>query len=397
MTQTPFRASPAYQANLEAGARFHVNSGWRRVDYYAINEEADLESLRPAGFDGEAWSTAVPREHQAVREAAGLFDFSTFGKIEVAGPGASPLLEWVCSNRVTRGPGRITYTQMLNERGGVVGDFTVAQLEDERFVAITNTGALAHDLAWIRDRAADPRSPVTGPLTITDVTHGWACFGLWGPLAREILQPLVDVSLATADFPYMRTLDATIDGVAVRLARVTFVGELGWEVYVPTGWGRWLWQVLFEAVEAAGGRRCAFICVDSLRAEKGYLYLGDDLLPDRTPFESGLGRFVDMGKDFVGRGALEGRSAPPELLQSVTVAHPNLVLRGGERLTGAGVDTQLTSGGISYTLGQAVGFAYLPAGLPAGTRLTVEVEGEQLEAVVAVQPLLDPSGERFRS
>ncbi|MCX6431642.1 MAG: aminomethyltransferase family protein [Actinobacteria bacterium] len=262
MTVTPFRTSPAYEAHLGAGAAFHINSGWRRVDYFADNQSPEHEALRPAGYEGAAWSSAVVSEHVAVRTTAGLFDFSTFGKIEVAGPGASSLLEWVCSNRVSRGPGRITYTQMLNESGGVIGDFTVSQLGPERFVAITNTGALAHDLEWISAQAQNPSSPIDGPVTITDVTNGWACFGLWGPLARDILQPMVDTSLATADFPYMQFRDASIGGVAVRLARVTFVGELGWEIYVPTGYGRWLWQELSEAVSAAGGRRGAFMCAN---------------------------------------------------------------------------------------------------------------------------------------
>ncbi len=396
MTVNPFRTSPAYEAHLAAGAAFHINSAWRRVDYFAENETPEFEALRPAGYDGPAWSTAVVAEHHAVRTTAGLFDFSTFGKIEIAGPGAASLLEWVCSNRVTRGTGRITYTQMLNESGGVIGDFTVSQLGVDRFVATTNTGALAHDLEWITTQASDPAAPVEGPVTVTDVTNGWACFGLWGPLARDILQPLVDTSLATADFPYMHFRDATISGVAVRLARVTFVGELGWEIYVPTGYGRWLWQELSDAVSAAGGRRAAFICVDSLRAEKGYLYLGDDLTADRTPFESGLGKFVAMNKDFIGRSALEGATEPAELLQCVTVEEPNLVLRGGERVTGAGIDTQLTSGGISYTLGGAIGFAYLPADLPSGSRLSIEVDGRSLEATVSAQPLYDPTGAHFR-
>lgn len=396
MTTESFRASPAYESHVSADAKFHVNSGWRRVDYFAHNSSPDYESFRPEGFEGDAWSTAVPVEHHAVRNTAGLFDFSTFGKIEVAGPGAESLLEWLCSNRIARGVGRITYTQMLNIEGGVIGDFTVTQLAPDKFVAITNTGALAHDLKWFAERAGDPETPLAGPVTITDVTNGWACFGLWGPLARDILQPLVDISLATDDFPYMHSRDARISDVAVRLSRVTFVGELGWEVYVPTGWGRWLWSRLTEAVDEAGGRRAAFMCVDSLRAEKGYLYLGDDLTADRTPFESGLAKFVAMDKTFYGRSALEGATEPTETLQCVTVDEPNLVLRGGEPVTGVGVASKLTSGGISYTLGGAIGYVYLPTNLPTDVELTVEVDGRALPAKLALQPLYDPTGQHFR-
>ena len=138
------------------------------------------------------------------------------------------------------------------------------------------------------------------------------------------------------------------------------------------------------------------MCVDSLRAEKGYLYLGDDLTADRTPFESGLGKFVDMNKSFIGRPALEGVTEPVELLQCITVKESNLVLRGGEPVTGDGVATTLTSGGISYTLGGAIGFAYLPVGLPSGSRLSVEVDGKSIEATLSSQPLYDPTGQHFR-
>lgn len=395
---TPFRASPAYEAHLAARARFHVNSGWRRVDYFEVNEDPSLEHLRPAGEAGDAWSTAVAAEHFAVRQKAGLFDLSTFGKIEVAGPGAAELLEWACANRVARGVGRMTYTQLLNAEGGVECDLTVSQLDEDLFVMITNTGVLEHDLAWIRERANDLLEGADTSVTITNVTNAWAVFGLWGPLSRDILQPLVDVSLEGDAFPFLTVRSAHIAGFPVRLSRVTFVGELGWEVYVPTGSGRWLWAALSERVADAGGLRCGFMAIDTLRAEKGYLYLGDDIRGDRTPWESGLGAFVRTDKDFFGKEAALARQGSTEVLRSLRIDGTHHALKGGEALVGpGGISTTLTSGGVGYTVGSSIGYAFLPNDIPDDTALEVEVNGTRVAAHLAEQPIYDPKSERIRA
>ena len=397
-SHTPFRASPAYEAHLAARARFHVNSGWRRVDYFGSNEDPSFEHLRPEGEAGEAWSTAVVAEHFAVRQRAGLFDLSTFGKIEVAGPGAAKFLEWVCANRVARGKGRMTYTQLLNDNGGVQCDLTVSQLEEDLFVMITNTGVLDHDLSWLREHARTLEAGSASSVTITNVTNAWAVFGLWGPLSRDILQPLVDIPLDNDAFPFLTVREANIAGFSVRLSRVTFVGELGWEVYVPTGYGRWLWGALSQAVSEAGGLRCGFMAIDTLRAEKGYLYLGDDIRADRTPWESGLGAFVRDDKDFFGKEAALGRKNSKEVLRSLRIDGTHHALKGGEPLRGpGGLTTQLTSGGVGYTVESSIGFAFLPVDLPNDVTLEVEVDGASVPAYLATQPLYDPRSERIRS
>lgn len=397
-SQTPFRTSPAYEAHLAAGAAFNVNAQWRRVDYFRENETPELEQLRPQGDGATYWSTAAPQEHRAVRESAGLFDLSSFGKIEIAGPGAKQLLEWTCSNRVVRTPGAVTYTQMLNDRGGIEGDVTVAHLEEERFVAITNTGVLPHDLAWFRNEAANPDAGVSDPVVITDVTNAWAVFGVWGPRSREILAPLVSVSLENDAFPFLSTRSAEISGVPVRLCRVTFVGELGWEVYVPVGYGRWLWQLLSEAVKAVGGRRAGFHAIDSLRAEKGYLYLGDDIGPSNTPAESNLDRFVRKEGRFKGRSALEAEAASHERLFSIATEDETRPIQAGMQVTGPqGLTGTTTSGAPAYTVGGSIGFVYLPAGTPQDTELQVEVEGGAVPARIVAQPVYDPSFARVRA
>ena len=394
----PFRTSPAYEAHAKAGAKFREKNGWRRVDYFAVNADPKFENRRPDEPAGENWSTAIVTEHQAVRHTAGLFDLTSFGKLEVWGPGASELLEWVCSNRVSRGAGQLTYTQMLNESGGVIGDVTVGQLAEDGFLMVTGTSAMPHDIEWLRTQATAAGERISAPFILQDVTSAWACFGIWGPLSRSILAPLVEGSLLTEDFPYMQMRMTTILGVPVRMARVTFVGELGWEIYVPADYGRWLWQELCDAVTASGGRRCGYKAIDSLRVEKGYLYLGADLTGEHTPYESGVGMFVRTGKEFFGHAALEGAEHPSERLTALVIDEPYLVLSGGENVRGAdGLVSSITSGGQSHTLEASVAFAYLPTDLPIGTRLIVDVGGREVSAVTAKQPLYDPEGVRLRN
>ena len=192
------------------------------------------ESLRPRGWAGMHWSPAIGAEHRAARERAGLFDESSFAKLEVAGPGAAEFLERLCDNDVARDVGAITYTQMLNRRGGIECDFTVTRVEEELFSIVTGTAFGNHDLSWIRRHA-----PHDGSVRCTDVTARWACFALWGPRARDILAPLTDDPL---DFPYMHMRELAVGDVPVRALRVTFVGELGWELYCPTEYGAGLWR-----------------------------------------------------------------------------------------------------------------------------------------------------------
>jgi 4-methylaminobutanoate oxidase (formaldehyde-forming) len=210
----PLRTSSAYPWHTAHGAAFGEKSGWERVNWYDSNARAGDDALRPRGWAGMHWSPAIGAEHGATRERAGLFDESSFAKLEIAGPGAAEFLELMCDNHVARDVGAITYTQMLNSRGGIECDFTVTRVEEELFSIVTGTAFGNHDLSWIRRHA-----PADGSVRCSDVTARWACFALWGPLAREILAPLTDDPL---DFGYMRMRELAVGDVPVRALRVTF-------------------------------------------------------------------------------------------------------------------------------------------------------------------------------
>ncbi len=388
----PLRTSPAYPWHREHGAVFGEKGGWERVNYYAAHESLGDDTRRPLGWAGLLWSPAIEAEHRATRQAVGLFDETSFAKIEVSGPGAAALLEHLCDNRVARGVGRITYTQMLNARGGVECDFTVTQVEDEVFQIVTGTAFGVHDLSWIRRNA-----PRDGSVLVRDVTSAWTCFAVWGPEARQVLAPLTPQSLQNADFPYMSMRQTTVGGAPARLLRVTFVGELGWEVYVPTEHGSTVWALLADGVSAAGGLPCGYKAIDSLRAEKGYRYWGSDVTADETPYQAGLDFCVRTDKTYVGSDTLD--PDPPRRLACLTLADPQRAVLGNEPVRVDGLTVgRVTSGAIGHSVGASIAFAYLPTEATApGTPVQVLVFGDWIDATVATEPLYDPTGARVRA
>jgi glycine cleavage system aminomethyltransferase T/glycine/D-amino acid oxidase-like deaminating enzyme len=391
----PLRRSPANAWHGEHGAAFGEKSGWERVNWYESNAAAGDEDLRPRGWAGQNWSPAIGAEHVACREAAALFDESSFAKLEIAGPGAAQLLERLCDNQVARDVGRITYTQMLNSRGGIECDFTVARLAEDRFSIVTGTAFGNHDREWIRRHLPDD-----GSVHVQDVTSAWGCFGIWGPRAREILEPLVPQSLANEDFPYMSVRDVTVADVPVRALRVTYVGELGWELYCPTEYGLTLWTTLWEAGRDFGLVAGGYRAIDSLRLEKGYRVWGADITPDETPFEGGLGFAVKMDKPggFVGRQALAAAGEPEHKLACLVLADPRSVALGNEPVrVGDEIVGRVTSGGYGYTVGCSIAYAYLPAErVTPGVEVAVEIFGRWVDGQVAAEPLYDPGSDRVR-
>jgi glycine cleavage system aminomethyltransferase T/glycine/D-amino acid oxidase-like deaminating enzyme len=382
----PLRVAPAYEWHRAHGAAFGEKSGWERVNWYAANEAAGDEALRPRGWAGMHWSRAIGAEHEACREAAALFDETSFAKIEVSGPGAAELLERLCDNRVARDVGRITYTQMLNSRGGIECDFTVSRLADDRFGIVTGTAFGRHDLAWIRRHAG-------GDVRVEDVTSRWACAGLWGPRARDVLAGACTDDLS---FPYMSWRELTVGDVPVRALRVTYVGELGWELYCPMEFGAALWRTLWEAGQPHGLVAGGYRAIDSLRLEKGYRVWGADITPDETPYEGGLGFAVKADKDFLGKEALD--EAPAQRLCCLTLADPRSVALANEPVrVGGEIAGRVTSGGYGYTVGRSIAYAYLPAeNASPGTEVAVEIVGEWIDGEVAAEPLFDPGGDRVR-
>ncbi len=395
----PLRVSAAYERLVGLGGVFGEKSGWERANWFEPNAAGGDESLRPRGWAGKLWSPAVGVEHRACREAVAIFDESSFAKIDVGGPGAAAFLESLCANRVARDVGAVSYTQMLNSRGGIECDFTVTRLGEERFRIVTGTAFGQHDLAWIRQHA--PRdAAAAGYVHIADVTSALSCFGVWGPGARALLQPLTTTDLSNEAFPYMRARELSIGAVPCLAVRVTYVGELGWELYCPAEFGGRLWDTIWAAGAGHGLVAGGYKAIDSLRLEKGYRVWGADITPEDSPFAAGLGFAVKLDKgDFLGREALLARQEPESVLRCVTLDDPRAVALGsepvrvGDRLVG-----RVTSGGYGYTVDRSIAYAYLPAvDAEVGTRVEVEIFGEWVGGEVAAEPLYDPAGERVRA
>ena len=393
----PLRASPAYERLQELGAAFGEKSGWERVNWFEPNAAHGDESLRPRGWAGRLWSPAIGAEHRACRDGAALFDETSFAKLDVVGPGAAAFLESLCANRVARDVGAVTYTQMLNPRGGIECDFTVTRLGEERFRIVTGTAFGQHDAAWIRAHAPDD-----GSVLVEDVTSRYACLGIWGPAARELLQPLTDDDLGNEAFPYMRARELSVGSVPCLAVRVTYVGELGWELYCPTEFGRRLWDTLWEAGREHGLVAGGYKAIDSLRLEKGYRVWGADITPDETPYEAGLGFAVKLDKgDFVGREALVAAQEEQldRRLACLVLDEPRAVALGSEPVRMEGeVLGRVTSGGYGYSVERSIAYAYVPAAaVEPGRRVEVEIFGEWVEGSIAEEPLWDPAGERIRA
>ncbi len=391
----PLRTSSAYPWHAEHGAALGEKAGWERVNWYESNAGLGDESLRPRGWAGMHWSSAIGAEHRATRERAGLFDESSFAKLEIAGPGAADFLERLCDNHVARDVGAITYTQMLNRRGGIECDFTVTRVEDELFSIVTGTAFGNHDISWIRRHA-----PADGSVRCSDVTARWACFALWGPRARDILSPLTDDPL---DFSYMHMRELAVGDVPVRALRVTFVGELGWELYCPTEYGAGLWRTLWNAGRPHGLLAGGYRAIDSLRLEKGYRVWAADITPDETPYEAGLGFCVKsdgtfLGASALGIGAASAPGEPLKRLRCLTLEDPRSVALGNEPVRVDGeILGRVTSGGYGYTVERSIAYAYLPAFIEVDTAIEVDIFGEWVAGEVAREPLFDPKGERVRA
>ena len=385
----PLRIPPAYAWHLEHCAAFGEKSSWERANWYESNAAAGDESLRPRGWAGMHWSPAIGAEALATRERAGLFDESSFSKLEISGPGAAALLERLCDNRVAREVGQITYTQMLNRHGGIECDFTVTRVAEELFQIVTGTAFGQHDASWIRRQLPDD-----GSVSLSDVSSRWACFGLWGPHARDVLAPLTPDPL---DFGYMRMREITVGDVPVRALRVTYVGEFGWELYCSSEYGLGLWRALWESGQGVGLVAGGYRAIDSLRLEKGYRAWAADITPDDSPYEAGLGFCVADGKDFNGAVALRERPIERRL-RCITLAEPRAVALGNEpvRIDGV-VSGRVTSGGYGHAVQRSIAYAYLPPAVEVGAAVEIDIFGEWVAGEVVPEPLFDPTGARIRA
>ena len=394
----PLRTSPTYELLGELGASFGEKGGWERPNWFESNAAAGDEAWRPRGWAGEHWSPAIGAEALATRTTAALFDETSFAKIEVSGPGAVAFLGQMCANDVDRPVGTITYTQLLNTRGGIEADLTVTRTGETSFLIVTGTAVGNHDAAWLRKHLPEDRS-----VTLRDITAARVCFGLWGPRARDILQPLTRDDLSNAAFPFLTAREITVGSVPLVALRVTYVGELGWELYAPTEYGRALWTALWDAGRPYGMVAAGYRAIDALRIEKGYRVWSSDITPDETPFEAGLGFAVALDKEleFIGRDALVTAKAagPRKRLRCLVLDDPRSVCLGNEPVRVDGeVVGRVTSGGYGFAVERSIAYAYLPPDRAAfGTRGEIEVFGDWIGFEVVREPLYDPESARIRA
>jgi sarcosine dehydrogenase len=396
----PCRRSPLFDSLKSQGACFGEKLGWERPNWFA---DASTAAIDEYSFARQNWFEAVGEEHRAVRERVALFDQSSFAKYRVSGRDAASALSWICANRVDAPIGTVKYTQMLNRRGGIECDLTVTRVGADEFYLVTGTGFATHDLDWIRRNI-----PVDHDVRVDDVTSAWAVLTLMGPRSRDVLQSLVSADFSNAAFAFGSMRELAISGAGIRALRVSYVGELGWELHVPVESALTVYQALMAAGEAHGIVNAGYRAIESLRLEKGYRAWGADIGPDYTPLEAGLGWAVDFasGKSFLGREALLEQKQRPLLksLACFTLADREVVLLGRETIYRDGARVGwLSSAGWGYTVNSNIGLGYVrnPAGvdrdyLESGS-YELEVASSRIPCKLQLQALYDPGMSKLKS
>ncbi len=396
----PHRVSPVHYRLQEMGAVFGEKFGWERVNYF----EPD-KPWRRMGADQRAWGWKKPpyferlgQEHQATRERVTLFDMTSFGKIEVSGAGALALLQRVADNNIDKPVGSTIYTQFLNTNGGVEADVTVARLGTERFWVITGSAFIGNELAWLRMSQQEQDDSVS----IRDITQELGCLALWGPKARFVLQKLTTDDISNEGLPYLHAGIIHINGVSIWAQRVSYVGELGWELYIPNERCELVWDAILNAGAEFGIEVGGYKVLDSLRLEKGYRYYTADVTQLETPYEAGLGFCVDLNKeDFIGKQALlkQKQDGVNRKLCTLVLDEASYTqIYGGEAVYYQGkVIARVRSGGYGFTVQKNILYAYLPIELAkTGTDLEIDLIEGKFPAKVTQAVLYDPKGENLR-
>ncbi|MER7678027.1 FAD-dependent oxidoreductase [Streptomyces sp. NPDC096934] len=387
----PLRVSPFHARQRELGAFFLEGGGWERPHWYETNAHLlDGPEVPPRDtWSARYWSPIAAAEARATRERVALYDMTPLRRLEVTGTGALDFLQRMTSNNLRKKPGAVTYTLLLDRTGGIRSDLTVARLAADRFQVGANSPA---DLDWLTRHAP-------GDVRIRDITSGTCCVGVWGPLARDLVQPLTRDDFSHEGFGYFRAKETYLGHVPVTAMRLSYVGELGWELYTTADLGLRLWDTLWEAGRAHGVVAAGRSAFNSLRLEKGYRAWGTDMTDEHHPFEAGLGFAVRMDKDgFVGQEALRDLAAtePVRRLTPLLLDDPASVVLGKEPVLVAGAPAgYVTSAAYGYSLGRCVAYAWLPP-LPSGTGVHIGYFSEQIPATVADEPLFDPKMTRIR-
>ncbi|WP_306117050.1 MULTISPECIES: FAD-dependent oxidoreductase [unclassified Roseovarius] len=397
----PCRKSPLYDTLAEQGACFGEKLGWERPNWFA--DVAAGEAPKDIySFGRQNWFAANAREHRAAREAAIVIDQTSFAKFILKGPDAQAALNWIAAGNVNKPVGALTYTQMLNDKGGIECDLTIARVAEEEFYIVTGTGFATHDFNWISRNIPEEMN-----CQLFDVTSSNAVLSLMGPEARNILQKVTRADVSDAGFKFGTVQTIGIAGCPVQALRITYVGELGWELHLPVEYAQTVYAALMRAGADHGLLNAGYRTIESLRLEKGYRAWGSDIGPDHTPFEAGLGWATKLrsNTDFKGRAATEAQRADgvQKMLATFTV-DPDVVLLGRETIYRDGERVGwLTSGGFGHTVGKSIGLGYVrnPDGVDADFVMSgnyeLEVATERFPAQVHLQPLYDPEMTRVKA
>ena len=396
----PLRRSPIYERLKAQNACFGEKLGWERPNWFAGPGETAQDHY---SYDRQNWFEAVGREHRACREQAIVFDQSSFAKFLLTGPEAEQALSWICANDIAKPAGSLIYTQMLNRRGGIECDLTVARLSEQQFYVVTGTGFATHDFDWIQRNIPD-----NCQAELIDITSSRAVLSLMGPHSRDILAKLTDADLSNSGFPFARLRKIGVAGAPVLALRITYVGELGWELHIPTEFALAVYDALMETGSEFGLANAGYRAIESLRLEKGYRAWGADIGPDHTPLEAGLGWAVKLASDtpFLGREALLGQRTKPltKRLCCFTVADPEVVLLGHETIYRNKQRVGwLASAGWGYTVGKNIGYGYVrqPDGVNREYLLSgqyeLDVAGERVTCELHLKPLYDPENTKIKA
>ena len=397
----PTRRSPLYAHLKAAGACFGEKLGWERPNWFADLAAGEVAQDRYS-YQRPGWWDAVRREHQAARKAAVLIDQTSFAKFTLKGPDAASALNWIAAGNVDRAVGSLTYTQMLNDKGGIEADVTVARVARDEFYIVTGTGFATHDFDWISRNI-----PAGARAELVDVTSGSAVLSLMGPEARDILARVCPDDLTNAGFPFGTARRISVASCPVLALRVTYVGELGWELHMPTDVAVTVYEALMAAGADLGLANAGYRAIETLRLEKGYRAWGSDIGPDHTPVEAGLAWACKMksGVPFLGRDAVAAQleGGVKKRLAGFTVDSPDVILLGRETIYRDGVRVGwLSSGGFGHTLGKPIGYGYVrEAGGVAEDwmqtgRYELEVASERVPCRIHVTALYDPLNARIK-
>jgi 4-methylaminobutanoate oxidase (formaldehyde-forming) len=403
------RTTALHERLAERGACFGEASGWERAEWFlpdAARARGEKAQSRYS-WQRQNWFDYTAEEHKAVRTGVGLFDLSSFGKIRVEGRDAEAVLQRISGNDIAVPPGRIVYTQWLNGNGGIEADLTISRLFSDAFVVVTSSATVLRDLHWLKRHTPDGAHCVA-----TDVTSAEACLAVMGPRSRDLLASLVDVPLTNDAFPHGTWRRVEVGYAIARAHRISYVGELGWELYVPVDMARHVFDVLVERGAQVGLKLCGGHALDCCRLEKAYRHFGHDIASTDHVLEAGLGFAVKLDKargrfgGFLGRESVlkKRQDGLTRRLMQFQLADARPLLYGNEAIVRDDrVVGYLTSGRYGHHLGAAVGLGYVPCGAgenAAGmlsSDYAIEVAGETVKARASLQPLYDPKGERLRS